>query len=682
VFSAVQWLPGVSVVSTSQRAAGSFALFSSGSLPAKWLLLLGVPDLVGGSGSFGQPSFFAHYNLAEVTGYVGIVPIVGALSLLATYRWRRPVPEWLGWIVIAVVGAVLALGGNTALGPLLSHIPLFGGQRLQSRNILVTDLALGVLLAYWVQHTIDEPVLTRGQKGAARRRSLPIALAVPVIVVVVIVVATAIPSQFARWMEALPNEVASASQIWPSLLPFLVIAVLVGTFLIVAPRLSRRRRVRFLSLIVVVDLVAFAVTSLIAVDGGQFWTAVPAAAPAVPTSSAADGSGSGTSPAFQASVGRTGRFAIYDPLQVGGLPTIVAQPDLNMQTGQFSAQGYSAIVDATYATATGSHGANGNGTNALNPAAIGNGVLDELDTKTLLTPSSYLITPLTTPGAPAAATAIVPPTDPEVAHRTVASTGQATWLIGEPQPVTSVTVPVLVSSTTRATSQTGEAGAKIGLIEPDGTTTWAPAATTASSRTLSAKFDGSIDAVGIAVRPGVGPISFSAPTMTTLSGQRFVADGQLQGTQTLSHWKFVGTDGLFTVYANQRAQAPLTLRPTAGHTLAGASVRRKTGALLYPTSATVTSTAGAVVVRSMANIPGWTATWHPTSGGRSIELPVRSVGIIQGVTVPPGSGTLSWSYQPKGAWLGLGLSGAGTAALLGVLAVSIVRRRARRQSPS
>ena len=127
----------MNVVATSQRAAGTYALFSSGSLPAKWLFLLGVPALVGGSGSFGQPPFFGHYNLAEVTGYVGILPIVGAVALLATLRWKRPVPEWLGWIGIALVGAVLALGGNTALGPALSHIPLFGGQRLQSRNILV-----------------------------------------------------------------------------------------------------------------------------------------------------------------------------------------------------------------------------------------------------------------------------------------------------------------------------------------------------------------------------------------------------------------------------------------------------------------------------------------------------------------------------------------------------------------
>ncbi|HEY2565405.1 MAG TPA: hypothetical protein VGI44_16970 [Acidimicrobiales bacterium] len=692
VFSAVQWLPGLSVVATSQRAAATYSLFSSGSLPGQWLLLLGVPDLVGGSGSFGQPSFFAHYNLAEVTGYVGILPLVATVALLATLQRRRPVPEWLGWIGIALVGVVLALGGNTPLGPLLSHIPLFGGQRLQSRNILVTDLALGVLVAYWVQHMIDGPVrVGRGGEtdiSASSRRTLAISVVVPAVVAVTVIVAAVFPSQFTGWMQALPSQVGQASRIWPSLLPFLVIAILVGTFLIAAPRLSHRRRARYLSLIVLVDLVAFSLTSMVSVQGAQFWATVPATATS-PSSGAAPGSGtgSGTSFALQASIGRTGRFAIYDPLQVGGLPTIVAQPDLNIQTGQYSAQGYSAIVDGGYATATGSHGANGNGTNALTPAAIGNGVLDQLDTKTLLTPSSYLITPLTTPGRPPA-TSTVPPSDPEAAQRTVATTGQATWLIGEPQSVTSITVPVLSSSIAPLGNRTGLAGARIGLIGANGTTTWAPADVATSSRTLSARFTGSIDAVGVTVRPGVGPTSFSAPTITTYSGQRFVADGQLEGTDTLSHWKFAGTDGLFTVYSNQRAQPPLTLRPLPGRTLEGASVHRKTGALLDPTSAMVTSTTGAVVVRSMASIPGWTATWQPSSGGQAIDLPVRSVGIVQAVTVPPGSGSLRWSYQPKGARLGLGLSAAGTVALLSLLLVCVQRRsrsvprRARGRWPS
>ncbi len=51
---------------------------------------------------------------------------------------------------------LLALGGRTPLGHLLIHLPLFGDQRLQSRNILVTDLALAVLLAYWANNPLTE----------------------------------------------------------------------------------------------------------------------------------------------------------------------------------------------------------------------------------------------------------------------------------------------------------------------------------------------------------------------------------------------------------------------------------------------------------------------------------------------------------------------------------------------
>ena len=127
-----------------------------------------VPDLLGGAGSFGQPAYFAHYNLAEVTGYVGILPLVAAFALLGRVRLRPRPPEWLVWHVMALAGVILALGGNTPAGQLLVHLPLFGDQRLQSRNILVADLALAVLLAYWA----DQPFGDDGQRVRwARQRS-------------------------------------------------------------------------------------------------------------------------------------------------------------------------------------------------------------------------------------------------------------------------------------------------------------------------------------------------------------------------------------------------------------------------------------------------------------------------------------------------------------------------------
>ncbi|MGD0254421.1 MAG: hypothetical protein ABSB99_02500, partial [Acidimicrobiales bacterium] len=127
---AVQWVPGAAAVSTSQRAASSAYLFTSGSLANRWLVLMLVPDLLGGSGSFGQPPFLASYNLTEVTGYIGLMPLVASFALLGRLRLRRPLPEWLIWQVMALVGILLALGGNTPLWHLLIRVPFFGGQRL------------------------------------------------------------------------------------------------------------------------------------------------------------------------------------------------------------------------------------------------------------------------------------------------------------------------------------------------------------------------------------------------------------------------------------------------------------------------------------------------------------------------------------------------------------------------
>ena len=171
---AIQWLPGLATISSSQRGADSMALYSSGSLPVRWVLLTLVPDLLGGSGSLSQPSFFSFYNLTEVTSYVGILPLVAAFALLGRLGWARRenrgrprLPEWIVWHVMALAGVVLALGGNTPLGDLLYHLPLFGDQRLQSRNILVVDLALAVLLGYWA----DQPFSGERGVGVSRVRA-------------------------------------------------------------------------------------------------------------------------------------------------------------------------------------------------------------------------------------------------------------------------------------------------------------------------------------------------------------------------------------------------------------------------------------------------------------------------------------------------------------------------------
>ena len=356
---AVQWLPGIEAVHTSQRAMHTVALFDSGSLPPKWLLLSIVPDLFGGSGSFGQPTFFGQYSLSEITGYVGLMPLVAAFALLGRLRWRQRMPEWLIWHLIAIVGVILALGGNTLLGPVLVHLPLFGDQRLQSRNIMIADLALSVLLAYWVDVWLRSAPMVRGRLPSPRRL---LGLVAPLAVVATITVTLAWGAGMLRWMGLPSGSANRAGPSAPWLAPFLALGLAAIALLVWGPRLAGRLRARALVGFVVLDVGMFTVLTLVSVAPGL--TRAPAeASPSAPHV---------TEPTPRVVPVRTlahgGRFAIYDPdeLDIGEL-TELGVSDTNVLTGTPSVEGYSSIVDSTYAQVTGSHQATGEGQNVLDP---------------------------------------------------------------------------------------------------------------------------------------------------------------------------------------------------------------------------------------------------------------------------------------------------------------------------
>jgi hypothetical protein len=583
--SAIQWLPGLAAIGTSQRAEASLGLFSSGSLPYRWLLLMLVPDLLGGSGTWTQPSFFASYNLTEVTGYAGILPLVAAFALLARLplrgllawlaglapgrlmasgtpmasvecgalapsgRQRRPrprVPEWLAWHVMAVVGVALALGGNTPLGAVLAQLPFYGTQRLQSRNILVLDVALAVLLAYWA----DDPFPERARRLARRVPVDAVVGALPAVAIVIIVAGAAWTAGMVRWVAGSPGLSAQVIEaLRPWLVPFAVLGALALALLWTGRRVPGRVRSWLIAGFVTVDALVF--TALAVVQIAYQPAANPGPANPGPTVAGP----ANTGPAVPhmtirpiAALGYPGRFAIYDPdlHNTHGL-SILGPPDMNSLTRTPSVQGYTSLVDGRYAAATGSHMAAGQGQNVLSPAAIGGQTLDALDTTILLTLPVY-------------------------------------------------------------------------------------------------------------------------------------ADGDLRGVLVAPHWVLAGYDGEFAVYRNPRARGPLTLSARPGQTLAGASVTNVTGPPTSPARATVSSPAGVRVVRSVAAIPGWAATWHPANG-HLVTLPVQADGVVQAVDVPPGTGTLSWHYAPPRLTAGLGISVTALVVIMLLSGVALTRARDRAGVP-
>jgi hypothetical protein len=647
---AVQWMPGLAVIGTSQRAVSTAALFNSGSLPHRWLLLMLVPDLLGGSGSFGQPSFLASYNLTEVTGYVGLFPLVAAAIMLGRLRLRPRLPEWAVWHGMTLVGLVLALGGNTPAGSLLVHLPLFGGQRLQSRNILVADLALAVLLAYWADHPFSERSqrATRGQRRWDRETVL--GLLPPLAMIAVAGLALSWGAGLLSWLRVRPGALSLAGPLKPWLVPYLLIAAAAVAFVLFGRYLPPRRRSRWLAGLVAGDLVVFTLLCVVAIAPGLGRSPAHAATAKPPAARPI------------AALGYPGRFAIYDPdqLHAGQLP-VLGSPDLNAITATPSIQGYSSTVDGHYAAATGSHQAMGDGQDVLAPRAVGDGTLDQLGTSVLLAPPAYLVTGAGKPGpAPGPAGA---------GQRDIAPEQHATWYFAQPLAVSRLEVP------DRDARPDAAAGTRIGLMLAGGATRWFPATAAGGSR-LAISLRHPVTGVAVVAQAGGKPSHLGPLSVTDAHGDVSVANGQLQNALTPPRWGYAGHNGSFAVFVDNFARRPLSLQALPGRPAPGAVVRQLAGPATAPTAATVSSPHGVRVIRAVAAIPGWTATWRPAHGPAA-SLPVSRAGVVQAVDVPPGQGVLTWTYTPPGFTTGLTLSLVAIALILVLTSAPWLGRRGR-----
>ena len=139
----------------------------------------------------------------------------------------------------------------------------------------------------------------------------------------------------------------------------------------------------------------------------------------------------------------------------------------------------------------------------------------------------------------------------------------------------------------------------------------------------------------VAENPLLTRVRIAAISVTTHEGASFGLDGALAGDLTAPHWLAAGSIGPFVVYDNSRAHGPFWVAGSSrgvGRNFVSASSSPHPGP---PTeTVSVTSSAPATMVRSVADIPGWHATEN--HDGQTHETPVRSAGLVQSVSVPQG----------------------------------------------
>ncbi|HUZ20758.1 MAG TPA: hypothetical protein VMU75_09345 [Acidimicrobiales bacterium] len=714
LLSAVQWLPGLGFLHSSQRGVTAYDFFGTGSITLSEMgTLLVAPFLLGGNSNFGMPVYGGSYNLPELTIGVGIVALVAFMaylpelggSLLAFLRAKRAGPaagsaggrRQLGvWYVLAGLGVVLGLGTNTALGHLLVHLPLYGGQRLQNRNIVMTDLALAVLLAYLVEDLTDRRARSRRERWPERRDEAapaadgsggPIAGAkegpltawtsrllalTPVLAVFALV----------GWAYAAPAAVelhfgfavvnpSQFDELTPYLASQLAVAGAVGAYVVLHRRLAARAARVALAVLILADV------------GIYVANASYATAP-----SSILGQANPWSTAVARYTGPTGRFAIYNPLFQQPSPDQFALlelgvSDMNVLQGNASVQGYGSIVDNIYQDATDTHRYED-----LDTARLDDTTFDTLDMRTLITLPTYFQESLpphsaipvagapavTATGAPGSTIDAPAPAPGGTGPWTIEPGQRQAWLLASPMTVVRLSVIINPQLSGRPPS------VGIAVVPPGRTPHFASVPVRDGRAQLALPSAERADQI-VVENPSKGTTIVGAVVVVTRAPSlRLLLDGALQGQIEPPHWVFGGViRGYYDVYLNTQTLGLAWLQPassTTPNTLerAPGTVTTTSSAPYAPQTMVVDSPRPAVLVRSETYAPGWSARLTPLSGGPTRVITSHRFGLVQAVSVPAGRYKVTWRYTSHNLRTGLVLSAIGFV-FLAVLCVLALRRR-------
>ena len=612
-----QLLPGWNFITQSQRSSISYSYFGAGSLPVRWSAMMFDQTILGGNGLLHQPTFFSNYNLPEVTGYVGVLALVGVAAFLTrvTRRgWRPGDRDYVIYLGIVVVGLLATWGGFTPLGHLFQQLPLFGSTRLQSRNIVMVDLGASVLLGWWLDRLTSREFDGAGLLGWRRWITMLPALATMALALGMLVVGPRI----ARFMGAWPGSVHMASFERPTVL--LQLALGASIVVVLTWGVRHQRLVRWLVVIATLDVLVFMLFSSTGFVAGHV-NVMPSRASAV------------------SRLGGFGRFALVDPSgdHLDEFENL-GSPNMNVFTEVPSVQGYGSLIDSVYGNVTASHPLF-----SLNPCHLADGTFIQLRLAAVAVSSSQLATPFSLQSTPALRCL---PLKRQV--RTQRYFGQMlrvrTILVegskGRPVSRGSVTARLLSASGRPFGLRIVQQGALMMFFN------FNRVGRLASGVQIDAP-EGALISSTIVDQPGPETPSYQLNT-------------PFQQALSSSLWRVAGTSGTITIFKATR------VRPTAWL----GSHQRSSKLLKIKNSGwgdswiTVHAVAPTVLKRSDAWLPGWRATAVNQVSGAHRSLVVDRSGLIEQVVVPTGTWQVHFHYHAPYIEAGLAGSALGTMALI------------------
>jgi len=255
--AAVQLVPTLELTPQTLRAALTFQEFIAYQVPLRQLPMLVFPFLYGGApASFYATPYFGAWPSSpdgwganELTGYVGLLPLMLAALGFVSNRGRTIV--WF-WVAVAVIALLLVIGESTPLAFITYHLPVLNKFRAPARHFFGFAFAVSVLAGVGAASFLN---------GGITRRMLLRTVTIAAMVMVSFLLLLQIGS--GKLNELATQHISRPISLNPIRNPSLIVPLLIFLFSVGALLLWRRQRiskVRVLLLVIllVVDLSSFA----------------------------------------------------------------------------------------------------------------------------------------------------------------------------------------------------------------------------------------------------------------------------------------------------------------------------------------------------------------------------------------------------------------------------------------
>jgi hypothetical protein len=165
LFSVAESLPYL----TRERI--TYGMFTSDNFPPTELFTFLIPDLFGGVDRH-VPAYAPDTTVfvAEVYGYVGLLPLT--LALIAFSAWRTARRELKFWSSIGVIAVLLSFGGATPIYQLFFYLPVYNMFRVPARHLFEVGLSLSVIAAIGLDILLVRPPTATEEAFPLVRRTL------------------------------------------------------------------------------------------------------------------------------------------------------------------------------------------------------------------------------------------------------------------------------------------------------------------------------------------------------------------------------------------------------------------------------------------------------------------------------------------------------------------------------